>query len=377
MKTKMCLTALFLGTIGASAQVVVNTDGSLQLGSLARYTAAAKTSSGGIFSGTSTADVVLTSATDSVQKDPNAQLTVLGSLANNAGGFISFGDGTNVGIGEYGYRDSDILGLVGTKGISYVYNKSAFSGSSTPTVFLWTPSTNAFMFYTDVRAKGILLSSDMRMKKDVAEIEQSEKSLFEITPVTYRFEEDEEMAVHAKAENEVSAVSTNRDAQSRLRYGFIAQEVKEIFPDLVVEDEDGYLAIDYVGFIPLLVDAVKSLSSRLEEVEASESSDINVRRVSETASVDMLETEGVVLKQNKPNPFSTSTVIEYNLPESFSEAYMCIYDLKGTQLQSMPLKERGVSSVTVSGDTLRPGMYIYTLIADGKEVVSKRMILTD
>ena len=41
--------------------------------------------------------------------------------------------------------------------------------------------------------------------------------------------------------------------------------MKEIFPDLVCEDEDGYLSVDYIGFIPILVDAVKSLKAEVEE----------------------------------------------------------------------------------------------------------------
>jgi hypothetical protein len=34
------------------------------------------------------------------------------------------------------------------------------------------------------------------------------------------------------------------------------------------------------------------------------------------------------------------------------------------------------TSVTIEGHTLKAGMYLYTLIADGKEVDTKRMILT-
>lgn len=50
-----------------------------------------------------------------------------------------------------------------------------------------------------------------------------------------------------------------------LQYGFIAQEVKEVYPDLVYEDPDGLLSIDYTGFIPILVDAMKDLKAKVEE----------------------------------------------------------------------------------------------------------------
>ena len=35
------------------------------------------------------------------------------------------------------------------------------------------------------------------------------------------------------------------EPDSRTRFGFIAREVKEVLPELVVEDENGYLSADY------------------------------------------------------------------------------------------------------------------------------------
>lgn len=56
--------------------------------------------------------------------------------------------------------------------------------------------------------------------------------------------------------------------------GYIAQEVRSVFPHLVTEQEDGYLAINYLGFITLAVQAIKEqqdvigdLEERLEKLE--------------------------------------------------------------------------------------------------------------
>jgi hypothetical protein len=43
--------------------------------------------------------------------------------------------------------------------------------------------------------------------------------------------------------------------------GFIAQEVAEVIPEAVGKTNDGYLAVDYLRMIPLLVEAVKELAS--------------------------------------------------------------------------------------------------------------------
>lgn len=47
------------------------------------------------------------------------------------------------------------------------------------------------------------------------------------------------------------------------------------------------------------------------------------------------------------------------------------------QIASNGQVQVGNVSVTVEGNTLNAGMYIYALIVNGVEVYSKRMILTD
>ena len=51
-------------------------------------------------------------------------------------------------------------------------------------------------------------------------------------------------------------------------------------------------------------------------------------------------------------------------------------DMNGKQIQQITLTERGNSSVTISGGELNAGMYLYSLIADGQVIDTKRMILT-
>ena len=52
-------------------------------------------------------------------------------------------------------------------------------------------------------------------------------------------------------------------------YGFIAQEVQEVLPHVVKESSNGYLGVDYIQFIPLLVKEVKDLKTRVNELENS------------------------------------------------------------------------------------------------------------
>lgn len=46
-------------------------------------------------------------------------------------------------------------------------------------------------------------------------------------------------------------------------------------------------------------------------------------------------------------------------------------------MKRIDISERGSISCALDASALQPGMYIYALIADGTEIDSKRMILTD
>jgi hypothetical protein len=50
-------------------------------------------------------------------------------------------------------------------------------------------------------------------------------------------------------------------------YGLIAQYVEENFPELVSENENGYKSVHYIPLIAVLIDSVKQLESRIEQLE--------------------------------------------------------------------------------------------------------------
>jgi hypothetical protein len=60
-----------------------------------------------------------------------------------------------------------------------------------------------------------------------------------------------------------------KNDESKLKYGFIAQEVYEVLPDLVNGDfeEESFVGLDYNGIIPVLVKAIQELTARLEILE--------------------------------------------------------------------------------------------------------------
>jgi len=66
----------------------------------------------------------------------------------------------------------------------------------------------------------------------------------------------------------------NGGTDDRRQAGFSAQEVREVYPEVVSEGEDGYLSIEYGKMTPLLLEAIKELRieneqlrTRLEKIE--------------------------------------------------------------------------------------------------------------
>ena len=50
--------------------------------------------------------------------------------------------------------------------------------------------------------------------------------------------------------------------------GVLAQDVQKVLPNAVCERDNGYLAVDYNQFIPVLLQRVKELSAEVEELKA-------------------------------------------------------------------------------------------------------------
>jgi len=164
-------------------------------------------------------------------------------------------------------------------------------------------------------------------------------------------------------------------------FGFIAQEVEIIFPELVSTDEKGDKYISYMEFIPLLVEAIKEQQEEIVSLQAqlnilNQTPVLKSTSINNTTEVDHLGIKSELF-QNKPNPFTEETIIEYYLKDNVISATMYIYDMNGKQLRSYELHLKSRGSVTISGGELDAGMYIYSLIADGKIIGLKQMVLTE
>lgn len=371
-KLTFLILSLFTLSLGANAQLRVLSNGHVQVGDWTKT---------GRFS---------------VAVDTTNTAAILGASDLFSGGTLSFGGRNDVTIKESSVNalsynmgtQTPKMVLTGRGGIEYV--------SKPGTVFYFNPvklpshqtggqaeeSWEPFVFNISLKAPSYLTTSDARYKKNIESLESLGKGLMDLTPVKYNLaipakNGDETMDSETMAKD--SKLSKDSEIYSRLSFGFLAQEVREIYPELVYEDEEGMLSLDYNGFIPLLVDEIKSLNAKLDQQQEIIANLTSAsKKTKGTAGIENLYgDDNVVLMQNRPNPFKTTTEIKCHLPQEVSEAFICIYDLNGRQQMRLDLRERGDVAVTISGSSLQPGMYIYSLITDGREADSKRMILTE
>ena len=67
--------------------------------------------------------------------------------------------------------------------------------------------------------------------------------------------------------NDIRGVSFNWNSDDRKSVGVIAQEVEKVLPELIGSTEDNMKTVNYNGLIGVLIEAVKELSKRVEELE--------------------------------------------------------------------------------------------------------------
>jgi hypothetical protein len=225
-----------------------------------------------------------------------------------------------------------------------------------------------------VYASNILYSSDEKLKKNIRAISDALPVILKLRPVSFDYNIDYSNVVNEKLKSKLQEDDKNR-------IGFIAQEVQKLLPQSVKEkDSDSTLCIQLTDFIPLLIKGMQeqtaqidSLKSMIDEINAAGKGKLKSATITGT---DNMLNSNAILYQNTPNPFNNETKIGCYIPENSGASVLYIYTMNGTQLQQNSITGKGKQTITINGSSLEPGMYLYALVVDGKEVDTKRMILT-
>ncbi len=165
-----------------------------------------------------------------------------------------------------------------------------------------------------------------------------------------------------------------KDLEKDKVVGMYAEELEEVLPEAVRHDAEGNMAVNYSAIVPVLIEAFKeqqrtieSLQNQIAELELEDRG---------TFGIGEQELSSNVLYQNVPNPTNSSTSIDCYLDSRVSKAVIAVYDLNGLQLKEYPVYYQGKNTITIEANELKPGIYMYSLLVEGKLIDTKRMVIT-
>lgn len=315
-----------------------------------------------------------------------------------SGSKLTFGDfgqypnqGWNVFIGEYGSDDTDQLWLHGKRGI-YLTT----SGQANNIVAYYAPASNSnFVFNTNLRVNGVNITSDARLKENVQTLQNPLNIVSQLNGVSYNYklseinkyrEQDASKFTETQNMQNSASVSSNaaltgkenddklyqnavdrKEAEdaSRKRIGFLAQDIEKVLPELVQTDENGIKSIDYIGFIPLIVESLKEMQQTIQ----AQQNEIDIlqsllpeesKSLLRSTSTDNIVIEGAKLYNR------AGSSVSYTLPSTFANAYLQVFDIAGRMLKKITLTTAN-DIVEINPTEIGLGTFIYVLYVDGQK----------
>jgi endosialidase-like protein len=154
----------------------------------------------------------------------------------------------NIYIGNRGLSTDDSTIRIGTGSgdVLPAHNRIFLAAVRSVT----TDAADAVNVVIDSHGQLGTINSSRRFKEDVQDMGEASSGLLRLRPVTFRYKKPYE------------------DGSKPLDYGLIAEEVTEVFPDLVVKGSDGQVeTVQYQKLTPMLLNEVQKQHERLQRQE--------------------------------------------------------------------------------------------------------------
>ena len=188
--------------------------------------------------------------------------TIPGGFNNRASGLDSFAAGSQAQAGHDGafvWSDTSNSATFGKYFSSTGPNQFLISAAGGVGINTNDPAGFALNVSGTAKISGNLTvnsttyTSDARYKTNILTINNALNDVLALRGVSYDWD---------KAKWPEKNFSDSR------QYGFIAQELEKVFPNLVQTDAQGYKSVNYVGVIPVLVEGMKAQEKRIRALEA-------------------------------------------------------------------------------------------------------------
>jgi Chaperone of endosialidase/Secretion system C-terminal sorting domain len=318
------------------------------------------------------------SATSRISGSPTSSAIPVGSY----GRATMDNGGLSIGLQGDAFNNNTTSGsAIGVWGFGSIQNCAAATGTTNTAIGLYgqanTPAacTNkGWAVYADGRTftpAGVWTASDEKLKTNIREINNAIDMVNRLQPRMYEFKQDARYA--------------NTSLPQGLQVGFMAQDLEKVLPEAVTDaplfihktsgdlekkgemESENIRAVNYNMLIPVLTQAIKEQQQQINELE---------RKLAKLEGKNTSVSAKGMLMQNQPNPFNRETSISVQLAKNTRNAKLVIYDMDGKMIKQLPLAATAVSTTTIKAGELNPGTYIYTLLCDGVETDSKKMVIT-
>lgn len=173
----------------------------------------------------------------------------------------SFTGNVSVGGGHiYGQGSGGALLLLGTGTTDSVVLDGGVNAFYPNVDNAWSNGYSTRRWTTVFATNGTIQTSDARLKRDIANLKAADglPAVLKLRPVTFHWKEP--------------------SADRTIHYGFVAQEVQTILPDVVDIGNDSRhtLGMNYSSIIPSIVKAVQELNQKVERNRNDERRDASV-----------------------------------------------------------------------------------------------------
>jgi Chaperone of endosialidase/Secretion system C-terminal sorting domain len=301
--------------------------------------------------------------------EPTAQLHVVGDYE----GLLVSNSGFNIGV-EFNKTNSQsgaptLLVLNSGFGPAIQTHSTKGNGVEAST---GNSSYYAGYFNGTVFTTGTYQGSDEKLKQNIRDFTGAMSIINALHPKQYQFKKDGNYSLMNFPKGD--------------HYGLIAQEVEKVLPNLVKEtkfdtriakhteteksspgDEVNFKALDYTELIPILIKAVQEQQTEIDELKQKSFS-------SGSTAQNVVSLSNALLEQNVPNPLTNNTSIRYTIPAG-SKAQLTIIDNNGNTIKQIPLNGDSKGIVNIETSAFSAGMYLYTLMVDGKKIATKKMVI--
>lgn len=248
-------------------------------------------------------------------------------------------------------------------------------------------------------------TSDKKYKSDIQEMESVLDRIRRLRPTTY----------HMK-----------HDPTQRQHIGFIAQEVAEVFPQMVYsgpvgDTQEQAYTMNYNSMAVVAIKGIQELTAEetlLKEKQEKMDQELSALRsenqwlrdeledmrtsvqdlkkllaavaqvqenccqvsaadlaVTERESKSITLEDRPALQQNRPNPFERESRIAFFIPGQAQDAYLSISDISGRVLKKIQLTQRGAGEVILKVGDIPAGQHTYSLFVDDELIETRKMVV--